>query len=448
MTTPTGYLVNTTTGTDASYTDLSYIFKALVAGTIPASATGFTNSAGNDLNTIFNPKGSTSIDYNTNMISLTGEDLSQVFAPYTPTAFYTVTGATYFESTYSDYTGVVCYIPFGSIPSSGQMTGTITFNKAVSANIIIVGGGAGGGGYYTQVPGGAVPGTGNVWLGCGGGGGATITVPLTLAASNPYKFAVGQGGNGGNTYINNLTQTSGANSYFTNGTVSYTAGGGTVTSPTASTTNIGFQNSSGGNVKINGTAPAGFIGGGGGGGGGNAQITSVSYLMQGTGGTGGSNYNGLNFGQTGSTAFYTTNSLQNSLWVGGAGGYSYFQNSSGGVSTPFSSSVTSMPVGGGGGGGYYITDGTGYWCGNAGQGSGGQSISSGYGWAPNANNNSYSEINLSSGGSGIPGPTGIQYGYGAGGGSPYTNFASVSPSTGGFGGNGVVIIYWDNTQFS
>ena len=422
MTTPTtGYLVNSTTGTDASYTDLSYIFKPLVAGTTQADATGFKDSSGNDLNTVFNKlsSSSTPITYNTNMISLSGQDLRYVFAPYTTTSFYTVTaGTTYLVLTNGDYTGLVFYIPFGSIPSSGQMTGTITFNKDVSANIIIVGGGAGGGTYYAPTY------TSNIWTGCGGGGGSTITVPLTLTGNTSYSFGVGQGGLGG------TKQSSGNTSYFNNGSSAYNAGGGTVTAPDSTS---GVQTSSGGNVTLSsgGIAPSGFVGGGGGGGGGEQNIVDPQSFTQGAGGAGGSYY-GENEGDAGTAVAVTNNQ-----WVGGVGGNSYFQTLSNGVSVPFSTSPT-MKVGGGGAGGQ-IPNST-FNCGYAGNGLGGATNSNGYGYIANANNNSYT-VNTVSADTYIPG------GYGAGGGGAYNNSTNSTPCTDGYGGNGTVIIYWDNTKF-
>jgi hypothetical protein len=428
----TGYLVNINAGTsaDASYNDLSYIFKALVTGTTPAQATGFTNSAGKDLNTIFNPLSSTTtIGYNTNMISLTGQDLSQVFDPFTttpptPTTLsYTVTDATYYESfnTNTSYRGVVFYIPYGITPTNGQMTGTITFNQNVAANVIVVGGGAGGGTRNTL---------NNRWYGGGGGGGACITSPVSFTGNTSYSFAVGQGGLGGGTSDTVSIQSSGNNSYFLNGAVYYNANGGNVTAPDTLT---GVVYSIGGSVNVsNNSSPIGLTGGGGGGGGG--EIGYVGSWTYAAGGTGGS-WNSINPGVAGSSAVAS--------YKGGTGGNSYFKT----VSSPFLDGSTTTPVGGGGAGGSYVdsplTSGT------AGLGSGGfPYYTTKYnGWGCNANNNSYTQYTLSSGAYGVVGPTGPAYGYGAGGGATYNTSGDGTYFTGGNGGNGVVMIYWDNTLY-
>ena len=470
MTTPTGYLVNATTTKDASYTDLSLLFKGLTGAT-KADATGFTNSAGNDLNTIFSPISTTSIDYNTNMISLTGEDLRYVFASINtpPTAFYTVTDATYFESSYvselGSYTGVVFYIPFGSNPSGGLMTGTITFNTDVSTNIIIVGGGAGGGGLYNP------SGYSNYWVGCGGGGGATITVPLSLTGNTAYSFGVGQGGFGGLSTTQPTTQpvqSPGNISWFKNGSDYYNAGGGTLN--TYTTTNlVGFKTSDGGSVTTTiasgSSVPPNFIGGGGGGGGGECNYNDASSTPSYVGGTGGSYYTAgtnTNSGAAGSSSFYTSvNSNQQLYWKGGAGGNAYFQNLSLGVSTPFLTNKLTPVGGGGGGASAYSVPGNSLWFywGYAGlgyAGAGYAGIGSGvppgngnnaYGYGSNANNNAYSQYTISGASNINPGPTGPAYGYGAGGGGAYNNASNTPACTGGFGGNGVVMIYWDNTKF-
>jgi hypothetical protein len=126
---------------------------------------------------------------------------------------------------------------------------------------------------------------------------------------------------------------------------------------------------------------------------------------------------------------------------GGKGGASKFIS----VSTPFNS-TTSMNFGGGGGAATYYKSSGYYYGGAAGLGSGGL-VGSFSTYQGNANNNSYSKYTISSTSSSSPGPTGIGAGYGAGGGATYYNTSNLQAPTGGFGGNGCVIIYWDNTLY-
>jgi len=432
----TGYLVNTGTSTNPVYTDLSDIFQPLGTGT-PAAATGFTDANGNDLNTIFAPfiLGCISAP-KTNMKIANGQDLNQVFAPLgcTSQIKYTISNGTYFESYNSPWRGLVFYIPFGSVNANG-MTGTISFNRDVSANIIVVGGGAGGGTYYT-------PNSTNQWGGCGGGGGATIIVPLILTNNTTYNLSVGQGGRGGATSNTTPIQSGGGASYFKKGTVLYTAGGGTVAAPLSTN---GFQNSSGGIASINsGPAPSGFTAGGGGGGGG--EINLRTKTQYGTGGTGGSYNATTNPGVKGGNAYYQ-DAQNGEARVGGNGGNSYFTK----VSTPFNSTYSTTPVGGGGSATLNYTPDTkeaAFYSAFAGFGTGGAQqteVNTKYtGWAPNANNNSYSSYTVSSGNSTTKGPTGLAGGYGAGGGGAVdaVNQSALKGCTGGVGGNGVVMIYW------
>ena len=262
---------------------------------------------------------------------------------------------------------------------------------------------------------------------------------MTFEGNTTYSLLVGLGGLGGSLASNYPIQSSGGNSYFKNGSVTYTAGGGTVL-PATSSPNTGFQNSSGGMAYVSpagSSTPTGFTGGGGGGGGGQWNL-GKSLAGGNTGGTGGSYYS-ANAGVTGNTSFYSNPSGGVYSYYGGTGGSSYFTTTSSGVSTPFNSNVITQV--GGGGGAATATSGSIYYSGYAGLGYGGAQGSNGaaYGWANNANNNSYSQYTLSGGSSTIAGPTGLQGGYGAGGGGGYP-----SGNTGGFGGNGTVIIWWDN----
>ena len=271
------------------------------------------------------------------------------------------------------------------------MTGSISFNREFSANLIVIGAGAGGGTYYTYNSGS----TTYNWSGCGGGGGGVITTPFNITGSTIYNLFVGQGGKGG------INQQGGTSSLFGANINKFTAGGATVTNKNSS--QIGFVNSSGCEVSITNVL-TGFIGWGGGGGGGEG----ASNRTYGTGGTGGSYQQTINPGGTGTTAVYYSISGGGAGFYGGTGGNAYQPN----ISIPFSSLIT-MPGGGGGGGGSGKIDGVtvsyGYLSGYAGRGFGGQcsrgNDSTGYGAITNACNNSYSQYNVL-GTNTAPGPTG------------------------------------------
>jgi hypothetical protein len=100
-------------------------------------------------------------------------------------------------------------------------------------------------------------------------------------------------------------------------------------------------------------------------------------------------------------------------------------------------------------GGSWWNNGSKYYPGFAGDGTGGKVNDynqTAYGWSANANNNAYSIYTVSSNSPNVPGSSGLAGGYGAGGAGVYgKNVATVK---GGYGGNGTVIIWWDSALYS
>ena len=432
MTTPTtGYLVNITKGTDASYTDLSDIFKALPkAATILAQATGFKDSSGNDLNTIFAPfvlglcSNSAPV---TNMISRTGNDLNTVFAPIVciapippipPTLEFTVkTDQAWTATQLVTATNYTAYILTTKYSYYVDSVASFSFNRDVTANIILVGGGSGGGTNTSAT------------YGNGGGGGSCITATFNFTAGQLYPITAGVGGVGGE---DNTSGGASTLTYITtSGTVVHSAAGGsTALSPD------GLIVGNGGSASKPLTLPTNFAsyGGGGGGAGGFPSSQTAEY----PGGVGGFGSSDLNKGVDGSNNYY----VYANNFYGGVGGRSGATS----IPLPFISSSTTMYVGGGGCGGsiyYYTTGGDGrnnYYNGAAGLGAGGVNGATNT-TICNANNNSHTTYTVTN-------KTGIAGGYGAGGGATQSGDQSSDPGDQGFGGNGCVIIWWDNTQFS
>jgi hypothetical protein len=198
----TGYFVNTPAG----YQDLIQIFQAYSGSQAPT--TGFTISTGKDLNQIFErlPINGTSIKYNTNMISLTGQDLAQVFSPILPSVTITAPDNKYYTYTSGDYT-VVIFADYTSqttnppaVPTSNigynSVTGiTVSFNNFINNTVYVtaVGGGGGGGNGQTYTESILSRKSKTRRGGGGGGGGGVSTVPLTPTT---VKYSINVGGGG------------------------------------------------------------------------------------------------------------------------------------------------------------------------------------------------------------------------------------------------------------
>jgi hypothetical protein len=258
-------------------------------------------------------------------------------------------------------------------------TGTFTPNLAITADVLVI---AGGGGAGTNAGGG------------GGAGGVTYNGSQSLTAGTSYVCTVGSGGTYGDSGASPYHGTSGVNSTFVGGAISFSATGG------------GY----GANLAANGAN------GGSGGGGGSGY--------GGSGGTGGSNTSGQ--GNIGSAGNSNPGSVLANLGggagggagaaggspsngVGGAGGNGTSAYSSWFLATGLGQNVSSTYyIAGGGGGGAYTTGGAG------GYGGGGAG-----------------SVNAITGGNGL-----MNSGSGGGGGS---NNGSVT-SFGGAGGSGVIIV--------
>jgi len=197
MTTPTtNYLVlNPTTGL---YQDLTEIFESRTATDPIALKTGFTylGASGNqtDINTLFYPwsTGLSQLSYNKNMVSLTGKDLTNVFAVGTDiTSLITVSGSyTYsYDATTKYYT-----VAFANYLSPNPLNignsssaATLTFITNVSGVIFTVVAGGGGGGASSNFAGGG---------GGAGGDSAQLTIG-TVQSGTIYNITVGAGGASG-----------------------------------------------------------------------------------------------------------------------------------------------------------------------------------------------------------------------------------------------------------
>jgi hypothetical protein len=195
-------------------------------------------------------------------------------------------------------------------------SGTLTFNKAGSVDVLLVGGGGGGGGYIgggggaggvVYQTGFAIAGAGGIGVTVGGGGtaGANVSGPTGRGGDgNPSVFSsltAGGGGGGGQAYVHN------------NATVAAGSGGGA---------------GAGSGVRIgqSGTAPQGTKGGdsdatvnnGGGGGGGAGAAGANGTLHGGAGGAGVANAisgSSVTYGGGGGAGTY-----YGTAGAGGAGG--------------------------------------------------------------------------------------------------------------------------------
>ena len=388
-------------------TDLSSIFYALSStGSTPQTTpTGFLYNAGTDASPnykdliyLFSAYVDEPKAVVTNYISSAyNKDLNAIFQriDYTPTT-YTVTDQTalmkYTETSYNGYTGLVFIV--NSTDARVSASATITFNKTINATIIVVGGGGGGGGY----------------TGGGGGGGGTTFVSQSISKDSSYNIFVGSGGAKGPVYYGNGTD--GLQSNFGN-YISYPGKGGNASSQ--------CNGGAGGNINTN-------YGGGGGGGGGGAYVSRTNRNSRSSGGTAGTNQSGGNSAGASQGVQGVTPSGLNVYFYGGKGGNSYNQDSSGGVFLPFITSTPTIKVGGGGGGGGSAQNAPnptlqGGYCG---VGDGGL-----YGYSDDNRNGQTSFSSISSG-----------YGNGGGGGGGDGGTAILPNYTGGNGGAGVVIIYW------
>lgn len=237
-------------------------------------------------------------------------------------------------------------------------TGTSTFAMNASSkvcDILVIGGG----------------GAGSCWAGAGGGAGGIVLVQSQSITTGTFTITVGAGGLGQNSY-----GLPGANSTFTNGTITITAygggggwhagtdntpnnasgngsgGGGPNTTPfTGGTASKGTTTGVSGSVSLYGNAGGnGYTGSSGGGGGGAGAVGSAATST--TAGNGGIGYADTMFNSTltyysggggGTNTYSTTPIASGGLGGGGAGS----TTGGGGVGT----AGTANTGGGGGGGG-------------------------------------------------------------------------------------------------
>ena len=283
----------------------------------------------------------------------------------------------------------VIYTPYyyngytGYVFNSGS--GNITFNSDVSnATLILVGGGGAGGSYIGT----------NMGNGGGGGGGITCVNGLNIGAGTTLNFSIGIGGS---PYGLLSTESSFGINNSSYNYISYGGGNGS-----ASNTLTGGN---GGGINT-------IYGGGGGGGGGGYNKNTLTF---GDGGHGGSNSASSNVGEVGNNY---------------SGGNSYYGQSNI-FNLPFYEITTSIYVGGGGGGSGFSQSSNGF--------SGSGSLS-GYGIGGLSCENKSQPEYLGQNGlntinnNGLPGC----FGGGGGGGTP----TSSLPNS-GYGGNGVLILYWN-----
>ena len=203
MSTPTtNYLVLDPNTIPPTYYDLGQIFEPLTTSDTPAPKTGFTyldaNGNQTDINTLFAPwsTGKLQLPYNTNMISLNGQDLNNVFAAKSPnindyinvdglyTYSYDAT-TNYFTVVFADYT---TDDPMSNPSAIGNSSSSATLTFKISVNNVqftLVGGGGGGGANSFNYASGG---------GGGQGGGNNSYVPTTTVGT--YNLQVGGGGLG------------------------------------------------------------------------------------------------------------------------------------------------------------------------------------------------------------------------------------------------------------
>jgi len=193
-------------------------------------------------------------------------------------------------------------------------SGTITFNKAGSVDVLVVAGGGGGGGGYQ---------------GAGGGAGGMLVISSHSVVASSYSISIGGGGNG--CIGGSSAATSGGNTTFTGLTTALGGGRGGSQQPTADGQSGGSGaggNHSSGLPAKSGTSGQGNAGGAGynpaphsGGGGGGKGATGSAGLSDrgGAGGTGAQNSY-----QTGSNIYYAgggAGSCRSNVYAyGGSGG--------------------------------------------------------------------------------------------------------------------------------
>ena len=309
--TTTNYLVLDPSG---EYNDLVKLFLQRQPTDPSANPTGFyynTVTGKLDLNTLFYPLSSgqpqlPQLPYNTNMVSLTGLDLTKVFVKLSTNAndYINVTGAyTYSYDTINKYFIVVFADYLSPTPQTDPsnigndtVTATLTFTQNVkNVTFTLIGGGGGGGGGDTA--------DGTYGLGDGGGGGQggyyTAYSVNTVYVGTKYDIQVGGGGVGGKHDNNGL---SGTNTTLSNSSTTQVATGGAYGSTA---------------LKPTSQAPVST----GGVGGGTPGATS-------SGGQGGVyyNYNSCTAGIIGRNISIYQGSTQYYYGGGGAGGGAYYQD--------------------------------------------------------------------------------------------------------------------------
>jgi hypothetical protein len=401
--------VNVTTSNATGYyygglqtgTDLINIFQPISLGDPYLTTTGYkADISGNiqDFNQIFaslSTPGSIDVSYNVGW-KVGSQDLSQIFAAYNPIIYDISNQNAYLTSTVlsnNGYTGII--FENSTIPSSSQFYATcnITFLVNKTITFLVIGGGGGGG-------------AGNSSVNCGGGGAGgssfvyQTTTPVT--ANTQFSLQVGFGGLGrqaNNPGGGNSTGNTGGNSFIITTGTNFTANGGAGGKGVG--TAQGYAGGVGGSSvnSLNNTS-----GGGGGSGGGASADPTGAACNSGPPGNLNTSYNVGGQGGTGNTT------------TGGTGGNCYNSTS---VSLPFTSTASTVYFGNGGGGGADSTGGSaGFTTGGAGSGStiGTRGQNAIYG----LNSGNY------------------YYGNGGGGGAQSTS------NWGGSGGNGVVMIWWQN----
>jgi hypothetical protein len=379
-------------------TDLINIFQPISLGIQYPTTTGYkTNISGNiqDFNQIFASLTSPSavpLGYNVGW-QVNTQDLSQIFAKYNPIVYQISNQQNLTSSVISNngYTGII--FENNTTPSSSPIYGTcnITFLASKTIVFLVIGGGGGGGAGYSPYP----------CAGAGAGGGSFVYQTTSITANSQFSVQVGFAGLGRqatNPGYGGSTGNTGGNSFITTTGINFTANGG------AGGKGVGTAQGYAGGVGGSSVNSLNNTGGGGGGsGGGASQSPPGAASNSGLPGYLNTFYNG---GMQGGTA--------NSS-IGGSGGNCY--NSS--VSLPFTSTASTVYFGNGGGGGANSTGGkAGFIIGGAGNNS------------PLGSKGENAVYGLNSGN--------YYYGNGGGGG------AQSGTNWGGSGGNGVVMVWWQN----
>jgi hypothetical protein len=192
--------------------------------------TNYIDMSGNDLGSIFMPlNGNQNIGFNTNYKDMSGNDFRYLFMPlgsYSSIPYNTGYSCNV-SGTITDLKNVFAALPIftatgiytSSVDTSGNYViiftgnGTIKFNFDININVIAVGGGGGGGGGQNKN-------YGSVGISGGGGGGGSgigILNDFMIQINYLYEITIGIGGiggpgnldgqNGGNTILNDLSNT-------------------------------------------------------------------------------------------------------------------------------------------------------------------------------------------------------------------------------------------------